>query len=283
MRFCPNMKMIMIAPHIAAPRVIDMVHVRCKQWSCPYCSPANGRMWRNHILTKLANAPFNRMSWCFITLTANETEHRQSPQATLRNLLRGWDRLRKRLRSWNGGAFEYVRVFERHPEGKYGGYHMHIIASVGDAYERKLAAFSAVLEREKIARVRGYRPRKRLMREKHPARWVRDNARECGIGFMTHIRFLGQDATKAALYETKYMMKQIEVLDFPKHKRRIQASRGIGKPRRSGGGGRVWQAKSAIYREDLLRYDKIIDLTAKKLVTEADFDNSQMWYPSELK
>lgn len=284
MNHCPNMRLIMIAEHATNDRHIDMVRVRCKQWSCPYCSQENARQWKNHLLTRIGRPDFWGKQWCLITITASGNANKAGAIYTLKNLQRGWSKLYHRLKRWNGGAFEYIRVFEKHTEGKYGGYHMHILADVGDAWVYHFTNIHKVLEREAHAMGLGLNPRKRLKKEKSPERWIKDNCASCGMGNQADISFVGKTAAGTARYATKYISKQLEILEFPPRMRRIQASRGMTLKKTGGSKIRSWRAKSAIYRDDLTRFDKIYDMTARHVVNiEDDFSNGQPYYPPELR
>lgn len=284
MLFCPNMKLVMVAKFADGSRRMDMVHVRCKQWSCRYCAPANARLWKDYILKRLSREDFEGKSWVFVTITAHEDSHKISPQATLKNLQRGWGKLYHRIKTFNNGkAFDYIRVFEKHENGKYGGYHMHLIMSIGDAFADKKEAFARVLEREKIARKQGKKPRKRLKREKHPARWIKDACRACRMGYEADMKQIGQTTTKVASYMTKYISKQLEILEFPPRMRRIQSSVKFGSPkRRKTGNVRQWMPRSAIYKSDLEDFDLIFDMTRNHVISEDDFPDGVLWYPREI-
>jgi len=283
LKHCPNMKLVMIAQHITNARHIDMVRVRCRQWSCEYCALENARQWKNHLLTRLGRPDFWGKMWCLITITASGEANKKGPLQTLKNLQRGWSKLYHRLKRWNGAAFDYVRVFEKHTEGKYGGYHMHILADVGDSWIYRFTAINAVLDREAHAMGLGLRPRKRLKKEKSPDRWLKDNCAQCGMGHQADFSFVGKTASGTARYATKYIGKQLEILEFPPRMRRIQGSRGMTLKKNNCSKIRQWRAKSAIYREDLTRYDKIYDMTARHIVSlEDDFSHGQSYYPPEM-
>lgn len=282
--FCPNMRLIMTSEWPNQPKHLDMIHVRCKMWSCEYCAAVNARQWKNYILTRLSRSDFIGLSWCMLTITANRETHKISPTYTLKNLQRGWKRLYHRLLRWNGGRFEYIRIFEKHTKGKYGGYHMHIICSIGDMHGIKKMAFFEVLEREKRARKQGKKPRKRLKKEIHPQRWLINACVSCGMGFMADFKYIGSLPQRTAAYMTKYISKQWEILEFVARMRRIQSSRRFGSPKSNKSPSiRVWRAKSAIFREDLRRWDKIIDQTMKRIVSDEDFEDGKLWYPPNLK
>lgn len=284
MQHCPNMRLIMVTEKLGAPLHLDMVRVRCKQWSCPYCSQENARQWKNHLLTRLGRPEFWGRQWCLITITAASGAHKAGALYTLKNLQSGWKKLYHRLKRWNGGSFDYVRVFEKHTEGKYGGYHMHILADCGDAWVYHFTHIHKVLERESHAMMLGYRPRKRLKKEKSPERWIKDNCASCGMGNQADFSYVGKTAAGTARYATKYIAKQIDILEFPPRMRRIQASRGMTLKKKNGSKIRLWRAKSAIYRDDLKKWGMIYDMTARHVISiEDDFSDGQAYYPPEMK
>lgn len=282
---CPNMRLLMVSERAGSRKFLDVMRVRCKQWGCPYCSPVNGMLWKQYLLTRLNSPEFRGRKWAFITLTANENDHRRDPIDTIRNLQRVWKKMYDRLRTYNDGAFDYVRVFEKHTKGAFGGFHLHVICDLGECYERRKNEFGVVLLREERVKKNGKKPRKRLRKERHPARWIKDTCRECKGGFIADFRPLKGGTRQAIGYTLKYTFKQIEITEFPKHVRRIQASRRVGSPKRKGTSKiRKWTAKSAIWRSDFDVYDKIYDLSIKRHVTiEDDFSNDEFWYPPELK
>jgi len=284
MLVCPNMKLIMVSNDERNPLQLNLIHVRCKQWSCAVCAIANAREWKNHVLTALA-IRLRGLAWVFATITAHEETHKMGSLYTLRNLQSGWKKMRFKMRRFNGNrTFEYMRIFERHNEGKYGGYHMHMICALGDAYAQKKHAFGRVLEREWRAKKLGLKPRKRLKKEKHPARWFRDECRGAGMGFEVDFQQIGSNEYRVAGYMTKYLFKQIEILEFPKFMRRVQTSRKFGSPTtKRNKNGVLWRPKSGIFKDDLSKYERIRDLTMKHTVTEEDFEGGVFWYPKELK
>lgn len=161
---------------------------------------------------------------------------------------------------------------------------MHMICAVGEMYGQRKEDFAKVLEREARARKLGTKPRKRLKREKHPTRWLKDAAVKSGLGNQTDFQQIGSNTMRVAGYMVKYIFKQLDILEFPMYQRRIQTSRKFGSPNtRRNKEGRLWRPKSAIFLHDLRKYGQIRDLTMKRLVTEEDFEGGKLWYPSELK
>lgn len=126
--------------------------------------------------------------WYFATVTAHKWWRCEK---SLINLRSNWHKLRKRMvrmAKKMGIELHYVRVWEHHEDGSY---HMHIINNVG-----------------------------------LNTKWLKDNASECGMGFMAHSDEI-VNAGQAAGYVAKYMLKQSKedtLHSFPKGARRIEAS-----------------------------------------------------------
>jgi len=126
--------------------------------------------------------------WYFATVTAHKWWRGEK---SLINLRTNWHKLRKRMvrRAKKMGIdLAYVRVWEHHEDGSY---HMHIINNCGVN-----------------------------------TRWLKDNASDCGMGFMAHSDEM-VNAGQAAGYVAKYMLKQSKedtLHSFPKGARRIEAS-----------------------------------------------------------
>lgn len=126
--------------------------------------------------------------WYFATVTAHKWWRGEK---SLINLRANWHKLRKRMAreaKKTGVEMAYVRVWEHHKDGSY---HMHIINNVGVN-----------------------------------TKWLKDNAAECGMGFMAHQDGI-VNAGQAAGYVAKYMLKQSKddtLHSFPKGARRIEVS-----------------------------------------------------------
>lgn len=109
--------------------------------------------------------------------------------ASVKNLRQGWKKLYNRIRR-KFGTNHYVKVWEKHKDGTF---HLHglVDACLGD-------------------------------------RWLRDNARSCGMGYEVEISKV-ENAGQVAGYIAKYFLKsEFEVSQteqFPKGLRRIEVSR----------------------------------------------------------
>lgn len=173
-----------------------LVHrASCKQWNCEVCAARNARraiaLCINHINTVGGQ-------WYFMTITAHE--HWRGSERSIENLRNNWHKLRKRMRAIHGGHFDYFRVFELHEDNSW---HMHLITN---------ASLPFTSRENKHGKV------------KHRSKWLKDNARASGLGFMTDYQPL-DNAGFAAHYVAKYMTKSTETGEnWLKGMRRYQTS-----------------------------------------------------------
>lgn len=256
---CANWKMV--AKNEGA-EVHTLARIRCKQWSCDYCSAALQRQWRAHIQHEIARLGGQ---WSFITVTASREAHQA--KNTVAVLRVGLEALHKRLRRlW--GDYEYVRVFERHQSGQY---HAHLIMSVypPDAH--------------KVSRKTG----------RYNGRYVRTLKAACvgvGLGFMVDITPIGSvDEEGFALitaYVTKYLTKAGQDYAAPKGLRRVQASRGFAALNKHSAPGGDWFVTYGGYTEaefsaKVLAGVTVYDADEHRQVT---WDDYEAWgtYPSAM-
>lgn len=221
-----------------------IARLRCKMWSCEYCARVNRNIWRTHIIKRIGAIGGK---WCFITLTAHENAHKYNK--TLENLRDGWKTLYDRLRRYFAGAgkLEYVRVFEKHKTGRF---HIHAIIKADVASDKEFK------------------------------RWLKKNARECGMGYQADAKSITGDgsALLVASYICKYMTKDAQSLgDMPKGIRRIQTSQGIGaaKPTVTD---EDWRIKAGVYLEEIQSHEKVIDVSTGEVVSEEYFEK-YYYYP----
>lgn len=214
-----------------------VAEMRCKMWSCAYCANVNRNIWRTHIINRIEKLGGE---WCFITLTAHEKAHKANK--TLENLRDGWKTLYDRLRRYFAGSekLEYVRVFEKHKTGRF---HIHAII------------------------------RAKIPDDKAFKRWLKKNARECGMGYQADAKNITGDgsALLVASYICKYMTKDAQNLgDMPKGLRRIQASHGIGaaKPNTPK---YDWRVRAGVYLQDVKEHDYVIDVGTGEVITDEYF------------
>jgi hypothetical protein len=128
--------------------------------------------------------------WWMFTLTAHEKW--RGREASVKNLRSGWKKLYNRARR-TYEVSHYVRVYELHSDKMT--FHLH-----------------------------------GLVDENFGERWLKDNARECGLGYQVDIHTV-DNAGQVAGYIAKYFLKSEATLGmnrnlWPKSLRRIEVSRG---------------------------------------------------------
>lgn len=129
-------------------------------------------------------------SWSMLTITS----HRQKRQTeSVENLRQGWKKLSNRIVSSilrNENELSYCRVWEQHKDGSF---HNHV-----------------------------------LINQCYGTRWAKNNAAECGIGYIADWRQL-ENAGQAVGYVAKYTLKNASIarggIKWPKGLRRIECSR----------------------------------------------------------
>jgi len=180
------------------------VQARCKQWSCEPCGKTNSAQWVARILTGLNYYIENGyQDWFMMTITSHD--NCRSAASSLWNLRKGWPKLADRMRR-KFGKFKYVKVYEHHADGAL---HMHLIISVKIPYTVKN---EYVKKHKKILPV--YR-----------CRWLKNNARQCGMGYMNDYRPIVNPGVASA-YCAKYLSKSVgnRAKNWPKDMRRVQTS-----------------------------------------------------------
>ena len=105
--------------------------------------------------------------------------------ASVKNLRQGWKKLYNRIRYEFGSNF-YAKVWESHKDGSF---HLHGLIDV------------------KIAK-----------------KWLKTNARQCGMGYQVDISKI-ENAGQVAGYVSKYFLKSEVIGNYPKNLRRIEVSR----------------------------------------------------------
>lgn len=267
MSYCKRIKGVLLSLDFRLG-FITLVRVSCKQWGCPCCRHKNAKNWRAYLLDTF-NKRFAFHKWCFLTITAHPKAH-ITPEMTIRNLSQGWKLLYDRLlRRYGKESMEYVRIFERHKSGKF---HMHILLSCGEAYDK-----CAFIIRKKSDEFR------------HPeCTFLRMACAGVGLGWRAHItrvRDIQSGSQSVGLvvgYLCKYMSKDMASFPFPKHKRRIQTSRRVGSPATNAKGTGVWEHKREIGITYLREAKKnIVDMTTGEILTERSFEGEAYYPPIE--
>jgi len=120
-------------------------------------------------------------------LTITAHDKWRGKDASVQNLRQGWKKLYNRMRR-KYGRTDYAKVWEFHKDGSF---HLHIL------YARKVGK-----------------------------RWLRNNSRQCGMGYICDSS-RSKNAGQVAGYVSKYMLKSFEHADkYPKSLHRIRVSNG---------------------------------------------------------
>lgn len=268
-RFCQRFR-----AHAVSDRA-RMVRMRCKQWTCEYCSRINSRQWQMHLKKHIPRGK----RWSFLTITAPAWAHDAGVTASI--LSTSWDSLMKRLRrAW--GRFSYVRVYEAHESGEI---HAHMLASVWsddydcDASFNESGQYRGTLYKDlKGACVGvglGY------ICDIRPVRTPNNSSDIVALSCAIDDPGVSVGTNHVVAYVTKYMTKATRPL--PAHCRRIQTSRDI-KPISSWRDetDETWSMIDKLSYTDLLRFEseRVIDLTRRCVVTLDWFEqNSTTLYP----
>jgi len=178
-----------------------VIKANCKQWNCETCGARKTKYWMARALdgTRVLGG-----QWFFMTITPHESWKKKGQ--SLANLRKNWDKLRKRIiRAF--GKFEYLKIFEHFKDDEY---HLHFIANCEIPYK-----------------VTGQDEKGN---DKYSCKWLKDNSRACGMGFMTDYQPIRSPAG-TAYYLVKYVAKNIgdAAKNWEKNLRRIEASHGFPK------------------------------------------------------
>lgn len=193
-----------------------VTRLRCKKWSCEFCSEKNAKAWQYWLIKRL---PEVSERWWLLTLTANENT--RTTLKSLENLRTNIDALVKRLKRVFGTGIEYVRVYEKHPSSE--AIHVHMIMSGLENYVERRVAKNGVEHFKPIATRKGKKGVWRLRT------WMKKNARALGMGYQAEIEEFVGDVSRASMYVTKYLTKEQQNIDIP-YLRHVQVTKGIGSP-----------------------------------------------------
>ena len=150
------------------------------------CSVCGASNGRKWLARILNHMNKNKGTGRWYFLTITAHEKWHTPQRSIKNLRQGWKKLYNRMRR-KYGVSEYVKVWEFHKDGSF---HLHV-----------------------------------LIRRKIGKKWLKDNSRECGMGYMCDSS-ASKNPGQVAGYCAKYLIKSFEHADkYEKGMRRIEASR----------------------------------------------------------
>lgn len=259
---CPNVKRLMKSRDYAPDR-LTIARVRCKQWTCGFCSIRNMNAWRRHLIERFQGVLAGK-AWCFLTITVPSEMHGY-PEKSVEVLQQVWKRLYDLLRRHVNEKLSYVYMFEAH---KSGTYHLHALVSLGCFYDRYPLIF---VWKNPL--------------EHHPLhRWLQDTLPSLGAGWKVDVRRVYSvhglsDGVSAVLYSIKYFAKAKDWKRFKKHARRIGVTRDIGglpKPKKSE---HEWTLIPWLRREEYDKENEVYDLSIGRRVEPADFQYG--FYPPD--
>lgn len=243
MDFCPNFRKVAVKPSVTG-KEINLVHLRCKKWSCEFCAEKNRLVWRAHLLDAL-NKKVDGCEWCFITLTAHKNA--QTPQNSIKNLKGAWDKLYHRIRrKWALQDVEYAMLYEPNQKGAY---HIHAIINLGVDGDNVFD-----VEHEE-------------WRHQGLTSWLKDNAAACGAGYIAHgVKIDAPNPGLVVAYITKYMTKEnTGWADYPKYCHRIAVTRGIGSPKFEAKE-KGWVSTTMVHASEIANGVTIVDLNTRERI-----------------
>jgi hypothetical protein len=272
MSYCTRYKALVLSEDDAEKRRL-LARSRCKQWDCEHCAEVNRAMWRKRIYEYIAAHP--SVLWSFHTFTLFGRQHATLLYQQARRIKENWQHTIEWLKR-RYGAFEYVRVIERHK--KTGALHVHLLASF-DIPSEDLH----ITKKRKNSYIR-------LLKKGDKKRHIKSVV-ELGWGYVVDNRNVtraegSEGAAGVANYVTKYMTKfkaddLREVLDAKI--RIIQSSRGIKVLKKE----QVlkWQRVHCIELERFIALTKegstVYDVSNGKNLTWDDYEDKD-YYPHDI-
>lgn len=271
MQYCPAFHGIAVRGELDSEGKKLLSRLRCKSWSCSFCASGNRSRWQAFLLDVL---PAISEVWSFHTLTlpawVRENKEYSDEDRTLASLSlirANWDKLMKRLKRQLGNV-QYFRVFEKHGDGVL---HVHFLLS------------HWIPEGELKVTHGSYNPKSDTWNNHYCYwRWLKDNAPECGFGFMTSSENL-RDPKAGVGYTTKYMTKEDYFLSdmLTKYRiRRFQSSQGIGSQEAWGKTEDFWEVRTFVDR-GMISALPYHDLNIKMDIRESMLGASGEYPPSK--
>jgi hypothetical protein len=164
----------------------------CGLWSCTECGIKNKGRWALRVGHGVETYKTLGHTFYFMTLTSHEKL--KTFDSTLAVWSLAWPKLYARMKRQKADL-KYASVPEKHGDGRW---HMHLLINHG---------FDLKLNRK----------------GKWDSRWLHDNPRECGLGYMNDVQPI-RDSRLAAWYVTKYVSKALSENQWPRYLRRVRVS-----------------------------------------------------------
>lgn len=243
-----------------------LVRLRCKKWDCDHCSKINAYKWRLAIKARVQEVGVN--GWALLTVTARRKNHKHG--TTLTAIMSSGDKFFKRLRRAFGN-FDYVRVYERH---KSGNFHMHILAHISPKDIEDMSKWRTFGKTQEDGTII---IKKRYRGEGHVT--LKKASFGSGMGFICDfspisVKHFDDDnhaINTVIFYITKYLTKDLQG-SFVKGVRRVQASQKFKPNAINVNDEGVWKRVIQVYYTDVLKIGDIRDLSRKRLITIALFE-----------
>jgi len=225
---CPNIGTPYLVGDFPTDKKRAIIKARCKLWDCPYCAYVNKSEHFNRMVSGIQKLSDKGIEMSFVTITMHEKW--RGTDGSTKNWRANRDKLlarfRRAVKAKYGFQSDYVYISEYHQDGAL---HIH-------------GVFTGNLK----------------------TRWWKDNARECGLGYMAKAERL-TTALQAINYVLKYITKEIGKTVPIKNFRRINYSQGFPNLQTSILGG-VWRI---IERDESIE-SVIIDGIRKDLTVTFD-------------
>lgn len=190
LRNCPNRGVPYLIGDNSKHGKRIITKARCKQWDCEYCKHVNKSEHVNRIAKGVVRFEYERLELTFVTITCHEKW--RGHENSIRNWRKSKDKLlaryRRKVKKEGYSRGDYVYIPELHKDGTL---HIHGLFTGGIT-----------------------------------TRWWKDNARECGLGYMAESTIV-KNSLQAVNYCTKYIIKEMGKSSISKGFRRINYSRGF--------------------------------------------------------
>ena len=191
---CSNPKAIWLVAMETERAILHVQRADCGLWTCPECAHKNQNRWRWRIALGGESMLAEGITIRFVTITSHEKL--RTLESALPVWRNSWKKLHQRMKTAAGTKPEYAMFPERHRKG---GLHMHMLVGAD-----------------------------------LPARFWKDSARSCGLGYIADSKPVN-DVGKAVFYVTKYVTKSSRDNNWPENFHRVRVSHGWPKPPESGG------------------------------------------------
>lgn len=199
---CTSRNRPMLHARVAHEKTVYVMRPNCKMWKCSYCATLNRDAWAERIKRGIQARMDAGEEFYMLTVTSHEKI--RAFGASIKVWRSAWPKLYARLKRQHKDMI-YVLLPEQHK--KDNTLHVHIVINC-----------------------------------KVSQKWLKDNARECGLGYQCEVSRKIENAGYAAGYVTKYVGKSLGVVDWPENFRRIRTSQNFPRVELKGRGELTFEA-----------------------------------------